>query len=430
MKDSQRKALTVISTINDKIKTVSLSGLMVASGSYHHGDASASDAISRMAAPYCNNVPLLHGIGAFGTRVGPTDWGAPRYTYVKKSNITQTLVYPDRDIIPMKDNFDGSDVEPISYLPLIPLVLLNGVSGIAVGWSTDILPHSLNDIIDATISAIDGKKWNPLIPKYDYLNCNVRTLSENSWEFSGRTRIDGNIIWVDELPPDMSLEKFKTKLNDLEEKGFIQTYIDRSTKTINIEIRMKRGLLQGVIDGEKTGKVWTESDCIDFLGLKSKSSQRLVTLDWDGNSVRQFDNTTQLIKEFVEWRLGYYTIRYQKLVDDLTSELNYYQALKTCYDNGLPKKLAGMKNRNAIKDQITSWTKSLQMALTNEQLDRITGLPSYRWAEDGYQMVLDKIQELSLDIQTNSDILNDPTKQRKIYRQEVLALKKLKLTER
>ena len=99
LKDSQRKALFVIKTINEKIKTVSLAGQMV-STVYLHGDVSASEAISMMAAPYCNNVTLLQGIGAFGTRVGPTDWGAPRYTYVKKSQHTDRLIYPDYDIIP------------------------------------------------------------------------------------------------------------------------------------------------------------------------------------------------------------------------------------------------------------------------------------------------------------------------------------------
>ena len=150
LKDAQRKALDVIKPIGDKIKTISLAGLMISSNRYLHGDAAACDTISLMAAPYCNNVPLLSGIGAFGTRVGPDDWGAPRYTYVKKNSFTESLVFQDYDIVPMKENYDGSVLEPRHFLPLIPLVLLNGVSGIAVGWSTEILPHSLSGLIDAT----------------------------------------------------------------------------------------------------------------------------------------------------------------------------------------------------------------------------------------------------------------------------------------
>ena len=147
LKDAQRKALFIMKPKSDKIKTISLAGEMISSNIYLHGDASAAETLSLMAATYCNNIPFLHGIGAFGTKVGPTNWGAPRYTYIKKYAITDALIYPDYDIIPLKENYDGSVMEPKHFLPLIPLVLLNGISGIAVGWSTEILPRSLDDLI-------------------------------------------------------------------------------------------------------------------------------------------------------------------------------------------------------------------------------------------------------------------------------------------
>src|SRR4051812_19466153 len=78
LKDAQRKALFVMKPKADKLKVISLAGELISQNIYLHSDASACETISLMAAPYCNNVPLLAGIGAFGTRVGPTDWGAPR----------------------------------------------------------------------------------------------------------------------------------------------------------------------------------------------------------------------------------------------------------------------------------------------------------------------------------------------------------------
>ena len=67
LKDAQRKALFVMKSQSDKIKTISLAGKMISENVYLHGDAAACDTISLMAAPYCNNVTLLHGIGAFGS---------------------------------------------------------------------------------------------------------------------------------------------------------------------------------------------------------------------------------------------------------------------------------------------------------------------------------------------------------------------------
>jgi len=414
LKDSQRKALFVIKPKGDKIKTISLAGEMISANVYLHSDASATEMLSLMAAPYCNNIPLLHGVGAFGTRVGPTDWGAARYTYLKKSAATDALIYPDHDIVPMKENYDGSVLEPKNYLPLIPLVLLNGISGIAVGWSTDILPHRLSDIIDSTLAAIDGKAIPTLVPHYEFLDCEVKTIGENVWEFVGKVRIDGHTVHVEELPPDMSLEKFKTKLNKMEEDNLIQTYVDRSTKHIKIEIKMRRGSLPAQ---------WNTSDVVAYFGLKTKCSQRLVTLDWDGDSIKQFKNTTELVKEFVQWRLGFYTVRYQKLITDLSSELAYYQALKTCYDKKLPSFLPTAANRAEVKNRVVDLTKNHK--ITDEQVERIVSLASYRWAKDFYQQVIDRIAALVKDIDNYQAILRDPKKIRKIYRQEVEQLRKI-----
>jgi DNA topoisomerase-2 len=402
----------------EKIKTVSLAGTMISSNLYLHGDASASEALSLMAAPYCNNVPYLYGIGAFGTKVGPTEWGAPRYTYLKKYGMTDALIYPDYDIIPLKENYDGSVMEPKNFLPLIPLVLLNGISGIAVGWSTDILPRSLTDIIDATLAAIDKKKVKTLDPKYDYLQCNVKNIGPNAWEFTGKVRFDGNTIWVEELPPDLSLEKFKARLNQMEEEEKIQTYIDRSTKEIKIEIRFKRGMIAD----------WNADKAIDYLKLRSKTTERIVVLDWDGNNIRQYESAEQLIKEFVEWRVKFYAIRYQRMVTDLTYDLNFNLALKACYDGGLPAYLPKAQNKAEVVDKINSLIAGI--TVSDDQIQRIASLPSYRWAKDAYTEIIKNIADLTKTIAEYNAILADPAKQRDIYRKEVAALSKLPKIDR
>lgn len=418
LKDAQRKALFVIKPLTDKIKTVSLSGLLISSNVYIHGDASASETLSHMAAPYCNNVPLLYGIGAFGTKVGPKSWGAPRYTYVKKYSITNALVYPDFNIIPLKENYDGSVMEPVNFLPLIPLVLLNGISGIAVGWSTDILPRTLDDIITATIAAIDDKKIPTLVPKFDFLNCTSRSLGNNSWEFTGKVRIDGNTVWVEELPPDLSLEKFKARLNKFEEEESIQTYIDRSTKTINIEVKFKRGTINK----------WSEETAINFLKLRSTTTERIVVLDWDGNSIKQYDSAETVVKDFVTWRLKFYANRYQLMIDELTSQLNYAFALKACFTGKLPGFLSKALNKTEILTEIRRLCSKI--TITDDQIDHISSLPSYRWAKCYYDEIISDISKLTNTIQEYTDILNSPDKLKNVYRTEVQALKKLPKVER
>lgn len=414
LKDSQRKALFLIKPLNDKIKTISLVGTMISSNLYLHSDASGSETVSLMAAPFCNNVPYLQGIGAFGTKVGPTDWGAPRYTYVKTNIFTKELVYPDFDIIPLKENYDGSEMEPRHFLPLIPLVLLNGISGIAVGWSTQILPHNLYDIIDATISAIDNKPIKNFMPKYGFLDCKTKQLEENSFMFEGKLKISGNSIIVLELPPDLTLEKFKDRLDKFEEEGSIRSYIDRSSKNIDIEIKFKYGILDN----------WAEDQAISFLKLASKQTQRLVVLNWDGDSIRQFTNTDELIKDFVQWRLKWFKIRYEHFKTKAEIQLKWQTAIKLCIQQKLPQFLPIANNKKEIEQKISEICKSLD--LNDDQIDKLSSLPSYRWAKDSLTEVDEKIIKLTSEIADYNKIIASDDEQRKIYRNEVVALKKLK----
>lgn len=420
LKDAQRKALFVIKPKSDKIKTISLAGELISSNIYLHGDASAADTLSLMAATYCNNVPFLQGIGAFGTKVGPTEWGAPRYTYLKKNAVTEALIYPDYDIIPLKENYDGSVLEPKNFLPLVPLVLLNGISGIAVGWSTEILPRRLEDLIDACIKVLDNKKFDRLVPIYDYLDCSTRNIGGNAWEFTGKVKIDGSTVWILELPPSMTLEKFKARLNQMEDDDQIQTYIDRSTKEIKIEVRFKRGTISG----------WTEEKAIDFFKLKSKTTERLVVLDWDGDSIKQYEDAETLVKDFVAWRLGWYVTRYNKLVADATYTLCFNLALKECIDKNLPKFLPTAQNKAAVVDQVRKICEKAKIPLDDDQVDRIASLPSYRWAKDAYDEITKRIAELTATIAEYQDILANPDRQKAIYKSELQALKKLPRIER
>ena len=417
LKDSQRKALWVIRNKQEKIKTVSLGGELISSNLYLHGDQSAAAAISMLAAPFCNNIPLLDGIGAFGTRVAPVEGiGAPRYTYVKRGKAAQNLVYNDLQIVPLKENYDGSTMEPVNFLPLIPMVLLNGVSGIAVGWSTEILPRSFADLVQATIQALDGKPVQQLVPSYDYLNCAVSHLEHNTWELSGKAEIvNTSTIKITELPPDLTLERFKERLNGMEETNSINSYVDRSTKVIDITIKMPRGSI-----GD-----WDEAKVVEFFKLKQKKTERIVVIDWNGSSIRQYDKAEELVSDFVAWRLNWFTTRYEKMLADDNQELSYWRAVEACFKHNLPARLGAKNNRQEVEEDILKIVQKENISLENKQLDRIVNLPTYRWAKDFLTTVKNNIEELKGNVSLYSDILADPQMLKSIYRDELLALKKM-----
>jgi DNA gyrase/topoisomerase IV subunit A len=415
-KDGPRKALWLMRTRSDKIKTVSLAGEMISSGLYVHGDASASDSISALAAPFLNNVPLFEGIGAFGTRVAPKEGiGAPRYTYVKRAKAAEMLLYKDLDIVPLTDNYDGSVKEPEHFLPLIPLVLLNGVQGIAVGWSTNILPRNLKKLVAATQQVLDGKEPKGLEPYYDYLNVSVHNLEPNVWEFTGRAEIiNTSQVKITELPPGMTLDSFRKRLVKMEEEDKIVTFVDDSTKVIDIKITFKRGELKG----------WTEDDIINYFKLRQRETERIVVIDWNGTSIRQYDSAETLVKEFVEWRLKWYAKRYEKMLDDDNYELKYWQGVKACFDAKLPERLSKKTDKADIESDVSTITTSV--GLDASQIDKIVSLPTYRWAKDFLVTVKDNISRLQANVKDYKAILKSPDRIKEIYKQELEELKKLK----
>lgn len=415
-KDGQRKIMWILRNKSDKIKTVSLAGALIESNLYNHGDASAADTISHLAGFHVNNVPLIEGIGNFGTKVAPNEFGAPRYTYVKRNSVSQDLVYPDLDIVPLRENYDGSNVEPVHFLPLIPLVLLNGISGIAVGWSTDILPHRLSDIVDATITALDGKKIKKLEPYYQYADCKVENIEGNSWEFIGNvTKTDASTVKITELPPGLTLDKFRSHLNKLEEEGKINSYIDKSTKVIDVVIKFPRGSIKDM----------PENKIVDLLKLRKKQTERIVVLSWNNTSISYYDTVEDLIKDFVEWRLGWYTKRYEKFIKDDSYEKIFWEGVKLCFEKKLPSKISTKKNKKELEDEVRKITSNLK--ISDEQVDKISSLPSYKWAQDHYQSVLDTIAKLESSIKDYEKILKDPKLLKEVYKTELKTLKSKKI---
>src|ERR1700744_2458959 len=130
-------------------------------GKYHpHGDQSIYDALVRLAQEFSMRVPLIDGQGNFGSVDGDPP-AAMRYTEARRAKVAHALTEDiDKDTVEFQDNYDGSEREPIVLPARFPNVLVNGSSGIAVGMATNIPPHNLGEVIDATVALSE----NPALP--------------------------------------------------------------------------------------------------------------------------------------------------------------------------------------------------------------------------------------------------------------------------
>ena len=126
-------------------------------GKYHpHGDGAIYDALVRMAQDFSMSLPLLDGQGNFGSMDGDNP-AAMRYTEVRMDKPSAFLLADiDKDTVNFQDNYDGKDQEPTVLPARFPNMLVNGAGGIAVGMATNIPPHNLGEVIDATLGLIDN----------------------------------------------------------------------------------------------------------------------------------------------------------------------------------------------------------------------------------------------------------------------------------
>ncbi|MCL4148859.1 UNVERIFIED_CONTAM: hypothetical protein GTU68_017365, partial [Idotea baltica] len=125
-------------------------------GKYHpHGDSAIYDSIVRMAQPFSMRYMLIDGQGNFGSVDGDPP-AAMRYTEVRMAKIAQELLADiDQETVDFVPNYDGTESEPAVLPSRIPNLLVNGSSGIAVGMATNIPPHNISEVINATIAMID-----------------------------------------------------------------------------------------------------------------------------------------------------------------------------------------------------------------------------------------------------------------------------------
>ena len=161
LKTSQRKILWAARKRNlvSEIKVAQLAGYVSETASYHHGEVSLTAAIVGMAQNFVgsNNINLLAPNGQFGTRLhGGSDAASPRYIFTALEPIVATILSKadDTGLKWMED--DGVTVEPEYYMPVLPMLLVNGAIGIGTGFSTEVLPYSPNELVDALRSRLLG----------------------------------------------------------------------------------------------------------------------------------------------------------------------------------------------------------------------------------------------------------------------------------
>jgi len=207
--------------LRQEIKVAQLSGYVAEHSAYHHGEMSLNMTIVNMAQDFVgsNNVNLLSPIGMFGTRaLGGKEAASPRYIFTNLNDQTR-LLYPEEDM-PLMNYIveEGLRIEPDHYVPIIPLVLVNGAEGIGTGWATVIPQFSPLDIISNLRSKLKhGASFVKMTPWYrGFTGKTVYSESNNSYVFHGTYKIrSDHALEITELPINKWTSDYKAFLEGM-----------------------------------------------------------------------------------------------------------------------------------------------------------------------------------------------------------------------
>lgn len=206
LKPGQRKVLFTCFKRNDKreVKVAQLAGSVAEISAYHHGEQSLCMTIVNLAQNYVgsNNINLLEPRGQFGTRLnGGKDSASARYIFTKMSPLTRMIFNSSDDPLLHYETDDNQKIEPTWYIPIIPMVLVNGADGIGTGWRTRIPNFNPHDIIANIRGMLDGEEPKSMIPWYKNFKGSINYCGEQKYACSGVVSItDDDEIEITELP--------------------------------------------------------------------------------------------------------------------------------------------------------------------------------------------------------------------------------------
>lgn len=299
IKISQRKVLFGMDKQfpTQEVKVSIAAAQIMAVSCYHHGSLEGVMINMAQSFPGSNNIPLLDGIGQFGSRLSP-DAAASRYIFTKLSTACKQMFKSVDDNILNWEEDDGTKIEPTFYLPVLPMVLINGASGMGTGYATSIPCHNPKDLKDAVLAILNNKKPKQLIPWYRGFTGSI-TNDGNQTIISGVLEIVNTTqIVIKELPIGVYTIAYREVLNALEDKGLIKSYDDNSSEEKT----------EFVIKVSRETTALSMPELMKMFKLVSKDTPNLVVWNENGKIVR-FDSTLDLLKWFVEYRLTKYEDR-------------------------------------------------------------------------------------------------------------------------
>ena len=327
--------------LKSEIKVAQFSGYVSEHSGYHHGEASLNAAIVGMAQNFVgsNNINLFEPNGQHGSRLkGGKDSASERYIFTQFNKLTRLIYRSEDDATLTYLDDDGQSVEPIYYVPVIPMVLVNGTKGIGTGFSTEIMCYNTVQIIAyLRHKLMEASAPAPTIePFYKNFRGEIRRVGDSKYLLKGcYTILDDKKLRITELPIGPWTDDYKIFLENLIEPPagskdkdkdgaassapIVKEYNDMSTDThVDITVTMAANIIKTY--SEKAA----EYDCTmleKVLGLYSTQSTTNMNLFDANEKLVKYGNAEEIADAYSVTRLAFYGKRKDALIVGLRKEL-------------------------------------------------------------------------------------------------------------
>lgn len=379
LKNASRKVIFTVleKNIKEPIKVSQLANKVAEYAEYLHG--SLDGVVVNLGQDFAgtNNVPLLQKKGNFGTRFAQ-EASAPRYIFTYGSKNLFTL-FKKEDLKILKEQmFEGERIEPVFYVPTLPLILVNGSEGVSSGFAQKILPRNPKSIIKYLTNKIQGKRNNKDLLK-PFFNDFKGTVEQGEtsfqWLIKGKIeRTNKNQITISEIPVGYDLKTYIKVLKTLEDNKVILDWDDLSDKEFKFIVKMNPKDLDKL----------SEDEILDKLKLVKKVTENLTCLNAN-NQIQEFQSAEEILDYYFKVKMEYLGKRKDYLVQELKTDLDILNAKITFIKAILDKSLVIEKQP---KDKIVKNLEKIITVKVQDSYDYLLNMPLY-------SLTLEKIKALT-----------------------------------
>jgi len=400
-----------------ELKVAQLAGYVSENGAYHHGEASLQQSIIGLAQDFVgsNNISVLLPKGQFGSRLqGGGDAASPRYIFTELNPIVKLIFHEDDMKVLDYLEEDGMTIEPEHYIPIIPLLLVNGSTGIATGYSTSIPSFNLKDIIQNIKRMISDEEPVAMTPYFKGFTGDV----DDDKTTGKYTRVSPVKIEITELPVGIWTNDYKAFLDNYIEKNpkILKDFESHYTETLVrfILVFQNKSSVDDILARNEEGVCKFDTD---FKMFTTKPVSKTNMHAFDGNGkIKKYTDELEILKEFFEVRMMYYEKRKQKKLNDLEEQIENIDARMKFILSVIDGELQVM---NQKYDQIEKQLTEMDFKKKNDSYDYLIKLPIH-------SLSLEKKEEL-MNNYTDKDAEHKKLKNvsiKDMYLQDLEALEK------